>query len=108
MATIDPAATKRPLAPPDRALVAETIHTRLPFRGTFKTLLPLAGDASNRRYFRIDVSGDAPSSVILMQLAEPEAFKQIIDSKNRSEAGMSAPAHALYLAHISYPEEIFL
>ena len=76
MATIDPAATKRPLAPPDRALVAETIHTRLPFRGTFKTLLPLAGDASNRRYFRIDVSGDAPSSVILMQLAEPEAFKQ--------------------------------
>lgn len=39
---------------------------------------------------------------------EPEAFKQIIDSKNRSEAGMSAPAHALYLAHISYPEEIFL
>lgn len=76
MATIDPAATKRPLAPPDRALVAETIHTRLPFRGTFKTLLPLAGDASNRRYFRIKISGDAPSSVILMQLAEPEAFKQ--------------------------------
>ncbi|HET7910326.1 MAG TPA: phosphotransferase [Nitrospira sp.] len=76
MATIDPATTKPPLAPPDRALVAETIHTRLPFRGTFKTLLPLAGDASNRRYFRIGITGDAPSSVILMQLAEPEAFKQ--------------------------------
>ena len=59
MATIDPATTKRPLAPPDRALIAETIQTRLPFHGTFKKLLPLAGDASNRRYFRIELSGNA-------------------------------------------------
>jgi hypothetical protein len=88
MATIDPATTKRPLAPPDRALVAETIHTRLPFRGTFKRLLPLAGDASNRRYFRIEISGDAFSSVILMQLAEPEAFKQ-------SEEAVSGAPHAV-------------
>ena len=87
MATIDPATTKRPLAPPDRALVAETIHTRLPFGGTFKKLLPLAGDASNRRYFRIEISGDALSSVILMQLAEPEAFKQ-------SEEAVSGAAYA--------------
>jgi|GEM_PF-6936831 len=88
MATIDPASTKRPLDPPDRALVAETIHTRLPFHGTFKTLLPLAGDASNRRYFRIDLSGDALRSVVLMQLAEPEAFKQ-------SEEAVSGAPHAI-------------
>ncbi len=88
MATIDPASTKRPLAPPDRALVAETIHTRLPFHGTFKTLLPLAGDASNRRYFRIDLTGDALCSVVLMQLAEPEAFKQ-------SEEAVSGAPHAI-------------
>jgi aminoglycoside/choline kinase family phosphotransferase len=88
MATIDPATTKRPLAPPDRALVAETIHTRLPFRGTFKKFLPLAGDASNRRYFRVEMSGDALSSVILMQLAEPEAFKQ-------SEEAVSGAPHAI-------------
>ncbi len=88
MATIDPASTKRPLAPPDRVLVAETIHTRLPFHGTFKTLLPLAGDASNRRYFRIDLSGDALRSVVLMQLAEPEAFKQ-------SEEAVSGAPHAI-------------
>jgi hypothetical protein len=87
MATIDPATTKRPLAPPDRALVAETIHTRLPFRGTFKKLLPLAGDASNRRYFRIEIGGEALSSVVLMQLAEPEAFKQ-------SEEAVSGAAYA--------------
>ena len=88
MATIDPATTKRPLAAPDRALVAETIHTRLPFRGKFKKIVPLAGDASNRRYFRVEVSGDSPLSVILMQLAEPEAFKQ-------SEEAVSGAPHAI-------------
>lgn len=35
-----------------------------------------------------------------------EQFKLIIESKNRSEAGMSAPAHALYLSEISYPSTI--
>jgi N-acetylmuramate 1-kinase len=88
MATIDPATTKRTLGPPDRALVAETIHTRLPFPGTFKKLLPLAGDASNRRYFRIEISESGLSSVILMQLAEPEAFKQ-------SEEAVSGAPHAV-------------
>src|SRR4026208_1277162 len=110
MAPIAPASTKRPLDPPDRALVAETIHTRLPFHGTFKTLLPpardasnrpyfrlhpsrahlrpRAGDASNRRYCRIDLSGDALRSVVLMQLAEPEAFKQ-------SEEAVSGAPHAI-------------
>jgi N-acetylmuramate 1-kinase len=76
MATIHPAAVKRPLAPPDRSLVAATVQHRLPFRGTLKKLSPLAGDASNRRYFRIDLSDATPRSVVLMQLAEPEAFKQ--------------------------------
>lgn len=37
-------------------------------------MTPLPGDASNRRYFRLGLS--ARRSVILMQLAEPEAFKQ--------------------------------
>jgi tRNA pseudouridine38-40 synthase len=38
----------------------------------------------------------------------PEDFKRIIGSKNRSDAGDSVPAGGLYLAHIEYPEEIFL
>ena len=88
MATIDPATTKRPLAPPDRPLVAETIHTRLPLRATFRKLVPLAGDASNRRYFRIEVSESACHAIILMQLAEPEAFKQ-------SEEAVSGSSHAI-------------
>ncbi|TXG35104.1 tRNA pseudouridine(38-40) synthase TruA [Seonamhaeicola maritimus] len=32
----------------------------------------------------------------------------IIKSKNRSEAGFSVPAHALYLTHVEYPDSIKL
>jgi tRNA pseudouridine38-40 synthase len=35
-------------------------------------------------------------------------FKEIIDARNRSAAGTSAPAKGLFLTGIEYPEEIFL
>lgn len=35
-----------------------------------------------------------------------EDLHQIIKSKNRSEAGFSVPAHALYLTKIEYPDDI--
>jgi len=88
MATVNPGVPKQPLALPDRTLVAATVETRLPFQGQFKTLTPLAGDASNRRYFRIELTGGVPRSIILMQLAEPEAFKQ-------SEEAVSGANHAV-------------
>jgi hypothetical protein len=76
MAAVDPAppASTPAIAPPDRSLVARTVETRLPFRASLETMTPLPGDASNRRYFRLALSGRR--SVILMQLAEPEAFKK--------------------------------
>lgn len=37
-----------------------------------------------------------------------EEFNAIIADKNRSSAGISAPAHALYLTHIIYPDHLFL
>ncbi|MGE0089984.1 MAG: tRNA pseudouridine(38-40) synthase TruA [Bacteroidales bacterium] len=37
-----------------------------------------------------------------------EDFVQIIERKNRSEAGRSVPAHGLFLSAIEYPNEIFL
>lgn len=36
-----------------------------------------------------------------------ENFKTIIENKNRSDAGMSVNAHALYLTEITYPTSIF-
>src|SRR5438309_4985471 len=62
--------------PPDHTLVADTVKTKLPFRVKLGTVAPLAGDASNRRYFRLNLAGGPPHSLVLMQLASPEAFKQ--------------------------------
>ena len=39
---------------------------------------------------------------------EVEELHAIIQSKNRSEAGFSVPAHALYLTEVAYPETLFL
>jgi aminoglycoside/choline kinase family phosphotransferase len=76
MAAVDPTPPKNPQALPDEALIAQTVRLKLPFRAEVVKLAPLAGDASNRRYFRVELSGGSPGSLILMQLAEPEAFKQ--------------------------------
>lgn len=38
----------------------------------------------------------------------PEEFERIILSKDRSSAGMSAPAKGLFLEAVEYPEEIFI
>jgi len=88
MTATNPAAPKKPLAPPDHTRVAVAVHERLPFPATFKKLTPLAGDASNRRYFRIELRDSKPRSLILMQLAEPEAFKQ-------SEEAVSGASHQI-------------
>jgi tRNA pseudouridine38-40 synthase len=37
-----------------------------------------------------------------------EEFREIITSKNRSNAGTSAPAHGLYLINIEYPKSIYV
>ena len=37
---------------------------------------------------------------------EPKKIKEIIAKKDRSEAGVSVPAHALFIAKIEYPENI--
>lgn len=35
-------------------------------------------------------------------------FRQIIENKNRDEAGLSVPAHGLFLTDIRYPDNIFI
>ena len=82
-------------APPDRELVAETVRSKLSFRATLINLLPLAGDASNRRYFRLDLDGASPRSLVLMQLASPEAFKE------SEEAVSGAKTHIAELPFIN-------
>ncbi|THJ17229.1 MAG: aminoglycoside phosphotransferase [Nitrospira sp. CG24B] len=79
---------KTPLSPPDQTLIAQAVETRLSPGLVLKALTPLAGDASNRRYYRATVSGGPPHAVIVMQLAEPEGFKQ-------SEEAVSGGIHQI-------------
>ena len=39
---------------------------------------------------------------------EVEDMRRVIESRSRSEAGASVPAHGLYLTRVVYPENIFL
>jgi tRNA pseudouridine38-40 synthase len=39
---------------------------------------------------------------------DPDDFERILVSRNRSSAGMSAPARGLFLTSVEYPEEIFV
>ncbi len=63
-------------APPKFSIVSQTVHSRLPFHTEATRLVHLAGDASNRRYYRVELHGGPLPSLILMQLASPEAFKE--------------------------------
>lgn len=37
-----------------------------------------------------------------------DGFRQVIERKDRGEAGTSAPGHALYLVDVTYPEDLFI
>jgi aminoglycoside/choline kinase family phosphotransferase len=101
MATTQPVAPAKPLAPPDPTRIAETVHTRLPFAAGVASMTPLAGDASNRRYFRVALKGAGPASVILMQLAEPEAFKQSEEAVSGTTVQINELPFTNVLAHLA-------
>jgi aminoglycoside/choline kinase family phosphotransferase len=100
MATTNPAAPAKPLAPPDAVRVGETIRTKLPFSAESVSLVPLPGDASNRRYFRVILKGAGPASVILMQLAEPEAFKQSEEAVSGASVQITELPFTNVLSHL--------
>ncbi len=37
-----------------------------------------------------------------------DGFRQVIEQKDRGKAGSSAPGHALFLADVTYPDELFI
>ncbi|MFZ1764809.1 MAG: phosphotransferase [Nitrospira sp.] len=99
MTTTNPAAPAAPLAPPDLARIAKTVATKLPFRGDVTGLTPLAGDASNRRYFRVALKGK-PSALILMQLADPEGFKKSEEAVSGASVQIAELPFTNVLAHL--------
>ena len=59
----------------DLARLSSTLRQSLPFSSALEQCVSLAGGASNRRYYRLHLSGGPVQSLILMQLADPEGFK---------------------------------
>ena len=56
-------------------LLEKTLQADLPFPAQLAECRALAGDASNRRYYRLILQESEVSSLILMKLADPEGFK---------------------------------
>jgi aminoglycoside/choline kinase family phosphotransferase len=96
---MNPTAPAAPLAPPDSAGIARAVATKLPFRGEVAGMSPLAGDASNRRYFRITLKGK-PSALILMQLADPEGFKKSEEAVSGAPAQITELPFTNVLTHL--------
>lgn len=97
--TTKPADPAKPLALPDLDRIAYTVANKLPFRASFAAMIQLAGDASNRRYFRVTLQA-TPSAVILMQLAEPEGFKQSEEAVSGSSVQIAELPFANVLTHL--------
>lgn len=90
-----------PPAKPDQRLIADTLQTKLPFRADLAKVVPLAGDASNRRYFRLELTGGSVPSVILMQLADPEGFKASEEAVSGSAFEVTELPFVNVLRHLS-------
>ncbi len=89
MRVVSPSTSSSAFVPPDERLVAETVKTKLPFQGECTNLIALAGDASNRRYFRVELARVDPHSIILMQLADPEGFKKSEEAVSAATASIT-------------------
>jgi aminoglycoside/choline kinase family phosphotransferase len=100
MTAVNPSGPKQIQAQPDDGLVAGTLGSHLPFRAALTKISPLAGDASNRRYFRVEMTGGPHPSLVLMQLAEPEAFKQSEEAVSGTVAVTELPFVNI-LAHLA-------
>ena len=84
----------------DLAHLRADLKSHLPFTANLEQCLPLAGDASNRRYYRLQVSGAPVSSLILMQLADPETFKASEEAVSGNEENITELPFINVLKHL--------
>jgi N-acetylmuramate 1-kinase len=80
--------------------LSSALQESLPFSSCLAHCAPLAGDASNRRYFRLYLSGGPVESLILMQLADPEVFKASEEAVSGSEGDISELPFLNVLTHL--------
>lgn len=84
----------------DISRLSSTLRDSLPFSTSLKQCVLLAGDASNRRYYRLHLSDAPVTSLILMQLAEAEGFKASEEAVSGSGADISELPFLNVLNHL--------
>jgi N-acetylmuramate 1-kinase len=80
--------------------IASTLGRHLPFTAELDGWVLLAGDASNRRYYRLHVSLAPITSLIVMQLADPEGFKASEEAVSGSGTDMVELPFTNILRHL--------
>jgi N-acetylmuramate 1-kinase len=84
----------------DLAAVTTSLQAYLPFSSEPDDVQALPGDASNRRYFRVHLNNAPVTSMILMQLADPEGFKASEEAVSGHESGIAELPFLNILRHL--------
>lgn len=84
----------------DVSRISSALRLHLPFTAELDQCVPLAGDASNRRYYRLHLSKAPIPSLILMQLADPEGFKASEEAVSGSEVDVTELPFINILKHL--------
>ena len=86
----------------DRELVFILLKTKLCDAASNISIAALQGDASNRAYYRLNYTDrDRPATMILMELAEPEAFKKSEEAVSTSAIRTDELPYLNILRHLA-------
>jgi aminoglycoside/choline kinase family phosphotransferase len=87
---------------PDRETVLTILKTKLDIAPSDLAISALQGDASNRSYYRLHYTHrDRPATLILMELAEPEAFKKSEEAVSASTIRIDEIPYINILRHLA-------
>lgn len=86
----------------NRETVLTILRTRLGIDLANVAISALKGDASNRSYYRLHyANGNNPATMILMELAEPEAFKRSEEAVSASTISIGELPYINILRHLA-------
>jgi len=86
----------------DRELVFSLLKSKLCDAASNISITALQGDASNRAYYRLHYTDrDRPATMILMELAEPEAFKKSEEAVSASTIRTDELPYVNILRHLT-------
>jgi len=87
----------------NRETVLTLLKTKLNIPDSNVAISALQGDASNRSYYRLHYTNEnRPATMILMELAEPEAFKKSEEQVSTSTIAVNELPYINILSHLTH------